>query len=181
MRLIFVFLLGLALLTFGGAQTYTPKAGETVIKMEIEGRGNVFILLHLKEAPKTASRIMKLASDGFYNQQRFQRVVQTPKPYLVQIGDPASKDGDLSNITNGGSGTKIAYEESGFKNVAGAVGLARNIDDKNSGDSQFYMLLDRSSFLDGNYTVFGQVVAGMDVLKKIQKGDKVVSMGILKG
>jgi peptidylprolyl isomerase/peptidyl-prolyl cis-trans isomerase B (cyclophilin B) len=163
------------------AQSYAPKSGETVLKVEVEGRGNVVILLHMKEAPKTTSRIAKLVTDGFYNGQRFHRVVQSPKPYLVQIGDPDSKVGDLSNVGNGGSGTKIPYEESGFKNVAGAVGLSRNMDDKDSGDCQFYMLLDRSSFLDGNYTVFGLVVAGMDVLKKIQKGDRVVSMTIQKG
>ncbi|MDR3692806.1 MAG: peptidylprolyl isomerase [Fimbriimonas sp.] len=163
------------------AQSYTPKAGETVVKIGIEGRGNVYVLLHMKEAPRTSARIAKLVGDGFYNGQRFHRVEQVPKPYLVQIGDPGSRTGDLSATGNGGTGVKIQYEDSGFKNVAGAVGLARGLEDKNSGDCQFYMLLDRSSFLDGNYTVFGQVVAGMEVLKKIQWGDRVLSMTIERG
>jgi len=179
-RLIFILIFVLTLSSVW-AQTYVPKAGETVVKLEVEGRGNIFFLLHVKEAPKASSRILKLVTDGFYNGLRFHRVVQTPKPYLVQVGDPDSKNGDLNNLNNGGSGLKLPYEDSGFKNIAGAVGLARNIDDKNSGDSQFYILLDRSSFLDGNYTVFGQVVAGMDVVKKIQKGDRVVSATIEKG
>ncbi len=180
MRLLISLVFCLMSFVLTAAQVYAPKPGESVIKIEIEGRGNVFVLLHTKEAPKTSARIAKLVTDGFYNSQRFHRVVQTPKPYLVQIGDPVSKTGDITNANTGGSGTKIPFEDSGFKNIAGAVGLARNMDDKDSGDSQFYLLLDRSTFLDGNYTVFGQVVAGMDVLKKIQKGDKVVSMAIIK-
>ena len=64
---------------------------------------------------------------------------------------------------------------------AGAVGLSTLPKDRNSGDSQFYILLAKSRFLDGNYTVFGQVVAGNDVLNKIQKGDLVVRASIIQG
>ena len=143
MRRMFFLTLLLIIIPMGWGQSYTPKSGETVVKLEIEGRGNVFFALHLKEAPKTATRIMKLVTDGFYNGLRFHRVVQTPKPYLAQVGDPESKTADLNTLNKGGSGVKLAYEDSGFKNIAGAVGLARLIDDKNSGDSQFYILLDR--------------------------------------
>ncbi len=182
MRLFCSLLFAIFSLTLVTAQLYTPKHGETVLKLEIEGRGNVYILLHTKEAPKTTAHILALARQGFYNAQRFYRVVRIPKPYLVQIGDPTSKTGDIETVGgDGGSGVRVPFEETPFKNIVGAVGLARNSDDKDSGDSQFYVLLDKARFLDGNYSVFGQVVVGLDVIKKIQKGDRVVSVAVLTG
>jgi len=180
MRLICIYLLAFLLLPFAVGQIYTPKAGEVVLKVEIVGRGNVYIRLHPKEAPKTVTHILALVKSGFYNGQRFHKVARNPKPYLVQIGDPASKTGDIDDAGGSGTGARIPYEDTGFKNVVGAVGLVRNLDDMDSGDSQFYMLLDKSNFLDGNYTVFGQVVVGLDVLKKIQKGDRVLAITILR-
>ena len=177
MRILSLVFVLLVLAAVSVAQTYTPRKGETALKIEIEGRGNVFIRLHTDEAPKTTARIVQLVKQGFYDGQRFHRVERTPKPYLVQVGDPNSKKGNLDG--EGGSGRKVAYEDSGFKNTQGAVGLAHPVDDRNGGDSQFYMLLSRSSFLDNNYTVFGRVVAGMDVLEKVQKGDKIVTITVL--
>lgn len=174
MRTLWILFLVLMVGALAVAQSYTPKKGETVIKIEIEGRGNVFVKLHVKDAPKTTARILELVKDGFYNGQRFHRVEKKPKPYLVQVGDPGSKKGDTDG--EGGSGKKLAYEDSGFKNTEGAVGLAHPVGNKNAGDSQFYMLLSRAAFLDSNYTVFGKVVEGEDVLKKIEKGDRIVSI-----
>lgn len=179
MRILLILLSLLAIVPLSLAQAYKPNKGETVLKLEIEGRGDVFILLHTKEAPKTTAHIIQLVKDSFYDGLRFHRVDNSPKPYLVQVGDPASKKGDLSG--NGGSSGNIAFEDSGFTNVAGAVGLARPVKDRDAGDSQFYILLDRSSFLDGNYTVFGKVVNGMDVLKKIEKGDKILHATLVTG
>jgi peptidyl-prolyl cis-trans isomerase B (cyclophilin B) len=166
------------------AQSYQPKAGETVLRLEVEARGTVHILLHTREAPRTTAHIIRLAKNGFYDGQRFFRVVTEPRPYLVAFGDPKSKDPsnlDRPDMGQTGSGARIPYEESGFKNDAGAVGLSTLPKDRNSGDSQFYILLAPSRFLDGNYTVFGKVVAGMDVVKKIQKGDLVERASIVEG
>jgi len=181
MRLLLSLLLVFLTLPKALSQIYTPKPGESVLKLEIEGRGNLFILLHTTEAPKATAHILSLAKSGFYNGQRFHSVVRSPKPFLVQIGDPNSKTGSISSAGGSGSGARIPYEETKFKNLVGAVGLVRNLNDKDSGDCQFYMLLDKSSFLDGNYTVFGQVVVGLDVLKKIQRGDRVVAVTVLRG
>lgn len=180
MRATFVVLFASFVICLLGQQ-YSPKAGETVLKMEVEGRGNIYILLHTKEAPRTTAHILSLVRSGFYNSQRFHRVERLPKPFLVQIGDPTSKSGPIDNAGTAGSGARIPFEDTKFRNVVGAVGLVRNVDDKNSGDSQFYMLLDKSSFLDGNYTLFGQVVVGLDVLKRIQRGDRVLAVTVLKG
>jgi len=181
MRFLSTIFLPFLLVALCAAQVYRPKVGQTVLKLEIEGRGNIYVLLHDKAAPRTVKHILALTKSGFYNGQRFHKVALNPKPFLVQIGDPTSKTGDISNAGGNGSGARIPYEDTGFKNGTGAVGLVRNLDDMNSGDSQFYMLLDKSSFLDGNYTVFGQVVVGLDVLRKIQKGDRVLAITILKG
>jgi cyclophilin family peptidyl-prolyl cis-trans isomerase len=172
---------GLGTLHPQGAQAgvYRSKPGETVLKVEIEGRGDIYVKLFTKEAPKTTGHILKLVRDGFYDGQRFHRVETSPKPYLVQIGDPASKGGDLTG--NGGSGARIEYEESGYSNETGSVGLSRPRNDPGGGDSQFYILYERASFLDGNYTVFGKVVSGMDVVRKIQRGDRVIRVTAMAG
>lgn len=163
-----------------GGQEYAPKAGETVVKIVVEGRGDIYVRLHVKEAPKTTSHILKLVRDGFYDGQRFHKVERSPRPYLVEAGDPQSRDGvDTPNIGHGSTGVRVAYEESGFLNEEGAVGLAHNVDDRDSGDCQFYMLLTAAKWLDGDYTVFGKVVSGMEVLRKIQKGDKITSMSVM--
>jgi cyclophilin family peptidyl-prolyl cis-trans isomerase len=74
----------------------------------------------------------------------------------------------------------VDYEDSGYPNDEGAVGLAAIPGDKDSGDSQFYILLSRARFLDGNYTVFGKVVAGMDTVRKVERGDRILSVSILR-
>jgi len=163
----------------GQSGPYRPKAGETVLKVEVEGRGDVYIRLFTKEAPKTTSHILKLVRDGFYDGQRFHRVETSPKPYLAQIGDPASKGGVLTG--NGGSGGRVDYEESGFSNESGSVGLSHPKGDPNGGDSQFYILYERASFLDGNYTVFGKVVSGMDVVRRVERGDRVIRVTAING
>lgn len=179
MRKIALVLLISILAAIGFGQNYSPKAGETVLRIAVEGRGNVFVKLYLREAPKTCAQILQLVRRGFYNGQRFHKVIKSPRPYLVQIGDPASKGQDLDQAGGGGSGNRVPYEDSGYKNEAGAVGLATVEGDPSSGDSQFYMLLDRASFLDKKYTVFGQVVEGMDILKRIERGDKVTAITVL--
>ena len=176
-----LFTLILAISTLG--QTVKLNRGETGVRLEIEGRGTILIKLHVKEAPKTTAQFIKLVRDGFYNGQRFHRADRNPKPYLVQAGDPASKNGDLNtaNMGSGGSGARIPFEDSGFANVEGAVGLARITDDIESGDSQFYILLANQPFLNGHYTVFGQVILGLDVVKKIEKGDRIAGVSIVQG
>ena len=175
-------LTALALVATSMAQ-YRPKAGETVVRLTLQSNAQIDILLHTKEAPKATSQIISLVQKGFYNDQRFFRVVKEPRPFLVQFGDPGSKTKDMSDrsLGEGGSGTSVPFEDSGFPNVTGAVGLATRKGDKDSGDSQFYILLSDSRFLNGSATVFGRVVGGMDAVQKISLGDKVTSATIVRG
>lgn len=176
--LVSIFCLGALVL----AQTYSPRQGETVIKIVIEGRGNIFIKLHTKEAPRTTARILELVNSGFYNGQLVFRAEKTPRPYAIQMGDPYTKTKQIDDplIGTGGSGKPIPYEDSGYPNEEGAVGLSAKPGDKNSGDSQFYILMSRARFLDGNYTVFGQVVAGLDVVKRVERKDRILSISVVK-
>lgn len=170
MRRFALILFALLLTVFCLAQNEGPR-----LRLEIEGKGTVVIRLYPDKAPKAVAHIAKLAKDGFYNGLRFHRADRQPRPYLVQIGDPQSKSGNLDAADMGtkGTGTRIPFEDSGLPNVAGAVGLARLGQDRDSGDSQFYILLAPQRFLDGNYTVFGQIVDGMEVVRKIEKGDRI--------
>lgn len=165
-------------------QNYTPAKGETVLELAVEGRGNIYIKLHTKEAPKTTKHIIELVKKGFYDGQRFFQVEKIPKPFYVKFGDPNTRTKDLDDpsIGTGGSGERIAYENSGFKHKLGSVGLATPPNDRDGGDSQFFINLGENRFLDGSYTVFGLVMpGGMDVVNKVQKGDRVTKATILVG
>lgn len=146
---------------------------DAFMRVAIEGKGSFTIQLFTEKAPKTTAHIIKLVRSGFYDRQRFHIAIHSPRPYRIQVGDPASKDQDLDRVGSGGSGESVPYENSGLSNEVGAVGLSTIPGDKNSGDSQFYVLLGNAGFLDGNYTVFGKVVEGMDVVNKIEKGDRI--------
>lgn len=170
-------------LAFGaGAMAYNPKPGEVVLRLSIQNRGEVFILLRPDRAPLTVNRVMELTQRGFYDGQRFFRVVNEPRPFLVQIGDPDSrtKPMDDPNLGLGGTGERIPFEDSGLRHERGAVGFARHPRDR-TGDCQFYIMLGEHRFLDGQYTVFGRVVEGMDVVQSIRLGDRLVSAVILRG
>lgn len=157
------------------------EVAEPKLVMEIQERGRIVIELNTRQAPKTCAQIIALTERGFYDAQRFFKVIREPRPFLVQLGDPQSKTGPLDNkLGNGGSGKKLAFEKSDLPHVKGAVGLARLPEDPNSGDSQFYIMLDTASYLDGRYTVFGNVTQGLDVLDKVRLGDRITSIRVQK-
>jgi cyclophilin family peptidyl-prolyl cis-trans isomerase len=170
------------LVALAPCQPLRPPKGQTWLTVEIENRGTIAIQLHTKEAPKTTAHIRGLAERRFYDDQRVHRVEKSPRPYIVQLGDPLSKSSlDDARVGSGGSGARIPFEDTGFPNVAGAVGLAALPEQKDTGDSQFYILLADARLLDGKYTVFGQVVRGMDVLQKVERGDRVLSVRSVVG
>lgn len=133
--------------------------------------GEIVIDLYADQAPKTVANFKKLTSEGFYNGLTFHRVIPG---FVAQGGDP---DG---NGTGGPGYTVEAEIHPELKHVTGAVATARKGDrvnpEKRSSGSQFYICLAPQPHLDGGYTVFGQVVEGMDNVKKIRKGDKMVKV-----
>lgn len=181
MRIILALLFALSGLALGVGQGVRQAQGDVTIKVLIEGKGPITIKLFTKDAPKATSRILQLVRTGFYDGQRFFRVSRTPKPYIAQVGDPGSKNGvDDPSLGSYSTGIRIPYEDSGHSNEKYAVGLAAPLSkDRDSGDCQFYIVLgDGSRFLDGSYTVFGKVVAGFDVVDRLEKGDKISSVTV---
>ena len=134
--------------------------------------GNMYIHLY-DSTPLHKSNFLKLVNDGFYDSTEFHRIIPN---FVIQGGDPLSKDEDRGNDGTGGTGYTIPAEidSSIFKHIYGALGAARKGNDKNpereSSGSQFYIVTNPfgTPHLDGEYTVFGEVVGGMDVAKKIQ-------------
>lgn len=131
-------------------------------------RGEIAYRFYPEAAPGTVTRMMELIGRGFYDGLVFHRVVPD---FVVQTGDPFSQDG------NGGSGRALKAEFNDIQHTRGTVAMAR-ARDPDSADSQFYIALSTLPHLDGRYTVFGQVVGGFDVLDRIRKGDKILSVTI---
>ncbi len=178
MRLAGVGLL-IAVMTFAAVpaaraqETAKPSSGAgPVVVVETE-KGTFEFETYPNEAPKTVARILELVRKRFYNGQRVHRVV---KDFVIQMGDPASRDMTKKDSWGrGGSGTPIgAAEFSKVRtHVRGAVAMA-HAGDAAKADSQFYVTLSPTPRLDGGYTVFGKVLTGMDVVSKIEVGDMIV-------
>lgn len=158
-------------------------AQDARIVFKIENKGEFTITLNSKAAPRTCAHILSLVNRGFYDGLRFHRAEKKPKPFLVQVGDPSTRNSDpvADGQFRGGSGGGIGKEESGLQNELGAVGLASIPEEGILGDSQFYILLSPAKFLDGKYTVFGKVTSGMQVVQSIEKGDRITSAKVNRG
>lgn len=130
-------------------------------------QGLIKFKFYPNEAPKTVARIVELIQQGFYNGLSFHRVISG---FVIQGGDP-------TGTGTGGSGHKLDAEFNQRRHIEGTVSMARS-SDANSADSQFYITLGVHPHLDRNYTVFGQVIEGMDIAKKIKAGDKMTSVVI---
>jgi peptidyl-prolyl cis-trans isomerase B (cyclophilin B) len=114
-------------------------------------------------APETVRNFEKLARDGFYNGTLFHRVIPG---FMIQGGDPNTKSGNKNTWGTGGPGHTIKAEFSSRSHHRGIVSMAR-AQDPNSAGSQFFIVTTDSTFLDRQYTVFGEVIEGMDVTDKI--------------
>lgn len=126
-------------------------------------KGTIRFKFYPQDAPKTVSRIIELINQDFYNGLTFHRVVPG---FVVQGGDP-------TGTGTGGSGEKLEAEFNSRRHLEGSVAMAR-ASDPNSADSQFYITMGPQPHLDRQYTVFGQTIEGIDVVKKIQPGDKIL-------
>ena len=141
--------------------------------------GRVVIRMLPDVAPKHVARIKELVRSGFYNGLTFHRVIDG---FMAQGGDPNGNG-------TGGSGKKIPAEfTKKYSHKRGAVSMAR-AQDPNSADSQFFIVTADSTYLDGQYTIWGYVVSGMEFVDNIKKGnsmqnglvqdpDKIVKMTI---
>ena len=125
--------------------------------------GNIQFELLSDIAPETVRNFIKLAKSGFYDGTLFHRVI--PK-FMIQGGDPNTKESDKSTWGTGGPGYNIKAEFNSRSHLRGIVSMARSSDPDSAG-SQFFIVTSDSTFLDREYTVFGQVVDGIEVADKI--------------
>jgi peptidylprolyl isomerase len=128
--------------------------------------GRVVIKLRPDIAPKHAERIKLLTREKFYDNVPFHRVIAG---FMAQTGDGQRGDG-----TGGSKYPNLPAEFSNVPFKRGTVGMARKSGDNNSANSQFFIMYADGSFLNGQYTVIGEVVSGMDAVDKIKKGEPVI-------
>lgn len=152
-----------------GQLATTPKKGEEVAVMETE-KGQIVLMFFPEKAPKHVENFKSLAKKKFYDGTRFHRTI---KDFMVQGGDPQSKDMSKSGLWGTGGNTdengrekQIKAEFTDIKHVRGVLSMARSTN-PDSASSQFFIMHKDSFHLDGQYSAFGRVVSGMDVVDKI--------------
>ncbi len=184
--------------------------GTAVVAMETS-KGPVELTLDGAAAPLTAGNFVDLVRRGVYNGTVFHRVVKEPVPFVVQGGDPSSADPKVPASDYGSGGfvdpasgesRRIPLElkldgqqeprygeeitsptvtrQLALSHQRGAVAMARS-NDPNSASAQFYVALQALPELDGRYAVFGRVSKGMDVIDRIQQGDKLIRARVIDG
>ncbi len=148
-------------------KTYTALPAMTIDKAKqytatiVTDKGNIKLQLFPDVAPQTVNSFVTLARDGFFDGLRFHRV----EDWVIQGGDP------LGNGT-GGPGYNLPDEFNSKKHVPGTLAMAKT-SAPNSAGSQFYITKTAASWLDGQYTIFGQTIEGLDVVNKIAIGDVI--------
>jgi peptidyl-prolyl cis-trans isomerase B (cyclophilin B) len=186
-----------------------PKLeGKAIVEMKVNG-GTITIEVDGTNAPITAGNFVDLVQKGVYDGIVFHRVVRKPSPFVVQGGDPNSKNpkymGQLGiggyvdpdtgkerriplEIKPEGEAEPIygkTFKMAGIKkppvlqHQRGAVAMARS-QMPDSASSQFYFALDDIHFLDGDYAVFGYVTAGFEIVNKIEEGDRIESATVIQ-
>jgi len=153
-------------------QAIVFEMGKTYEAAITTSKGMIVCRLQPEKAPLSVTNFIQLAQGGFYNGLTFHRVV--PK-FVIQGGDP------VGNGTGGPGYTTPA--EIGLPHIKGALAWARLPDmmnpERRSSGSQFYITLEPTPFLDGQYTVFGMTISGMDVVEKIEIGDRIEKIDII--
>lgn len=172
------FLLALATVLFAAfsAQAVEVKDPENTLVLQLKD-GEVLIEMYPDAAPNHVARIKELVRQGFYDGLKFHRVIDG---FMAQTGDPRGNG-------TGGSGKNLKAEFNNLHHGRGAVSMAR-ASNPDSADSQFFICFQDAGFLDKQYTVWGQVISGMEFVDNIKKGtghngevtdpDKIISMKV---
>lgn len=146
-----------------------PSEEVAVIKTS---KGAMVVEFWPDAAPKTVENFKKLAKEGFYDGTAFHRII---KGFMAQGGDPLTKDPSKEDAWGtGGPGYQIAAEFNDHKHERGVLSMARTADPDSAG-SQFFLMLGSAPHLDGQYTAFGKVIQGGDVLAKIAETPVTIS------
>lgn len=157
----------------------SPKIGEEVAVMETS-MGRIVLMFFPDKAPNHVENFKKLATKGFYDGTKFHRVIPG---FMIQGGDPNTKTDDKSTWGQGGPGYNVKAEFNDVHHARGILSMARTGDPDGAG-SQFFIMVADTPSLDNQYSVFGQVLSGMDVADKIvnvpTENDRPVDPPVLK-
>ena len=150
-------------------KTFEPLAegSKPKVSIELENGSKIVLELYTADAPNHCAAFVELIQKGYYDGLSFHRVVPG---FVVQGGCPKGNG-------SGGPGYNLKAEFNAKPHLTGTLAMARTPDPDSAG-SQFYICLDPQPFLDGQYTVFGQTLEGMDAVKKIRQGDKMVKVSV---
>jgi peptidyl-prolyl cis-trans isomerase B (cyclophilin B) len=166
-------LVALLVITIGGpavaAEQKGPKKVQQTAVITLEKGGEIVIEFFPQDAPKTVENFVTLAKKGFYNGLTFHRVVPG---FVAQGGDPRGNG-------TGGPGYTVKAEFNKQKHLRGTLAMARSQDPDSAG-SQFYICLGPQPSLDGQYTVFGKVTTGMELVDGIKVGDRMKTVRIVE-
>jgi len=147
------------------------KAAPAPVIVLDTAKGTIEIETFPEDAPKTVEHIVELVKKNFYNGQRFHRAEEN---FLVQVGDPTSRDMSKEAWWGRGPGSGkpigVAEINKRRKHLPGTVAMAHSGDPKFA-DSQFYLVIQPRPGLDGKYAIFGRVTTGLDVVKKLKRAD----------
>ena len=140
-----------------------PKATADEVGILDTSKGRMVVEFWEKDAPQTVANFKKLARQGYYDGTGFHRII---KNFMIQGGDPKSKNPTATDLGTGGPGYTIKDEFNSHPHVKGVLSMA-NTGTPNSAGSQFFVMHGTAPSLDGHYTAFGHLISGMDVLDKI--------------
>ena len=187
--LIIAVVVGTGVISYGIYRKVTFKPQNPIATMEVEGYGTIKLELYPDKAPNTVANFVRLANRGFYNNLTFHRTMPN---FVIQGGDKAgngSGSPSLSDIMDDvaedkeynipGEFIANGYTNNNLKHEKGVISMARSdysyysssltTQGYNSAGSQFFIMTETNSYLDGTYAGFGRVIEGMDVVEKIGK------------
>ncbi len=145
-----------------------PPLPEDAPKVRIvTSAGDITVGLYRAEAPKHVENFLKLCVDGFYVGTKFHRVIAG---FMIQSGDPNTKEGDFAAWGQGGPGYTIPLEKNKLYHFRGAFAAAQKPGENTSSGSQFYITTGEPHALDGRYVVYGTVIDGMPIVEAIEQG-----------
>ena len=137
----------------------------TYVRMETS-QGTITIELYTKDCPETTSNFLRLVDEGFYDGLHFHRII---KDFMIQGGCPKSKDPESRAAGTGGPGWQIPCETPALAKKHNKPGLFSMANaGPNTGGSQFFLTTVPTPWLDGNHAIFGEVIKGMEIVKKIE-------------
>lgn len=142
-----------------------------VVAMYIENYGSIVMELYPDIAPNTVANFISLVKKGFYDNNTFHRLVPG---FVLQGGDPTGTGTDGPGYTIKGEFSANGYENN-LKHEKGIVSMARTSDSNDTAGSQFFIMLDKSEYLDGQYAAFGKIIDGWSNIEKIVANEKVAN------